>query len=57
MWLELRDKSIRTEEDVIALLEMPMLVSMPWIAAETAKKKGEDLGESEGEEKKETVEV
>jgi polysaccharide chain length determinant protein (PEP-CTERM system associated) len=59
MWLELRDKSIRTEEDVIAVLEMPMLVSVPWIAAEAAENKGEGKGhgESEGEEKKETVEV
>jgi len=59
MWLELRDKSIRTEEDVIAVLEMPMLVSVPWIAAEAAENKGENEShsESEGKEKKETVEV
>ena len=35
LWLELRDKSIRTEEDVLAALEMPMLVSVPWVSAET----------------------
>jgi capsular polysaccharide biosynthesis protein len=33
MWLELRDKSIRTEQDVLAALELPMLVSLPWIGA------------------------
>jgi polysaccharide chain length determinant protein (PEP-CTERM system associated) len=31
IWLELRDKSIRDERDVLAALEMPMLVSVPWI--------------------------
>jgi capsular polysaccharide biosynthesis protein len=35
LWLELRDKSIRTEEDVVAALEMPMLVSVPWVSTET----------------------
>src|SRR5256884_3402645 len=59
MWLELRDKSIRTEEDVIALLEMPMLVSMPWIEVEAPDNDGEARkhGKSEAEEKNETVEV
>jgi len=31
LWLEMRDKSIRNEQDVIAALRMPMLVSLPWI--------------------------
>ncbi len=31
IWLEVRDKSIRDERDVVAALEMPMLVSVPWI--------------------------
>jgi len=31
MWLELRDNSIRTEADAEAALELPMLVSVPWI--------------------------
>ena len=34
MWLELRDKSIRTEQDVIAALELPTLVSVPWLTEE-----------------------
>jgi uncharacterized protein involved in exopolysaccharide biosynthesis len=30
-WLELRDKSIRTEADAEAALELPLLVSVPWV--------------------------
>jgi len=40
LWLELRDKSIRTEQDVLAALEMPMLVSVPWVGAEDGGKNG-----------------
>jgi len=58
LWLELRDKSIRTEQDVIAVLELPMLVSIPWIGAETPENNGQGRhAKSEAEEKKETVEV
>jgi capsular polysaccharide biosynthesis protein len=31
IWLEVRDKSIHDERDVLASLEMPVLVSVPWI--------------------------
>jgi len=31
MWLELRDKSIRTEADAEAALSLPMLVAVPWV--------------------------
>jgi uncharacterized protein involved in exopolysaccharide biosynthesis len=31
MWLELRDKSIRTEADAEEALELPILVAMPWV--------------------------
>ena len=31
VWLELRDKSIRTEADAEAALELPMLVAIPWV--------------------------
>jgi polysaccharide chain length determinant protein (PEP-CTERM system associated) len=34
LWLELRDKSIRTEADVEASLQMPVLVSLPWVTEE-----------------------
>ena len=57
LWLELRDKSIRTEQDVIAVLELPMLVSVPWIGAEIPENGQGRHAKSEAEEKKETVEV
>jgi polysaccharide chain length determinant protein (PEP-CTERM system associated) len=31
MWFEIRDNSIRTEADAEAALELPMLVSVPWV--------------------------
>ena len=34
LWMELRDKSIRNEADVIATLQMPVLVSLPWVTEE-----------------------
>lgn len=37
LWLELRDKSIRNEADVEASLQMPVLVSLPWVTGEQAK--------------------
>ncbi len=39
MWLELRDKSIRTEADAEAILELPMLVAVPWVGAAAAESK------------------
>jgi polysaccharide chain length determinant protein (PEP-CTERM system associated) len=38
--LEFQDKSIRDEKDVLAALELPMLVAVPWVEAD------EDGGES-----------
>jgi uncharacterized protein involved in exopolysaccharide biosynthesis len=59
LWLELRDKAIRTEEDVIAVLDLPMLVSLPWIGADAGDHNGTrgKYAKTEAEEKKETVEV
>jgi len=63
MWLELRDQSVRTERDVLAILELPVLSEVPWVGAEAAKNgKGKrKLGfgsRPEAEKtKKETVEV
>jgi protein tyrosine kinase modulator len=37
LWMELRDKSIRTEADVLASLQMPVLVSLPWVTEEVEK--------------------
>jgi polysaccharide chain length determinant protein (PEP-CTERM system associated) len=31
LWFEVRDKAIRTEADAEAALDLPLLVSMPWI--------------------------
>jgi len=39
MWLELRDNSIRTEADAEAALELPMLVSVPWVGVPVAENK------------------
>jgi uncharacterized protein involved in exopolysaccharide biosynthesis len=36
MWLELRDNSIRTEADAEAALELPLLVSVPWVGVVAA---------------------
>jgi len=61
LWLELRDKSIRTEQDVLAALDLPMLVSVPWIGTDAGvrSRNGRLYGRSKepAEEKKETVEV
>jgi uncharacterized protein involved in exopolysaccharide biosynthesis len=61
MWLELRDKSIRDEQDVMAALELPMLVSMPWIGSDAKGRSsdGREYGRSRtsADEKKHTVEV
>jgi polysaccharide chain length determinant protein (PEP-CTERM system associated) len=35
MWFELRDKSIRTEKDAAAAMDLPLLVSVPWVTEET----------------------
>src|SRR5438067_1190894 len=40
LWMELRDKSIRTEQDVLAAMELPMLVSLPWVNPDAVAKNG-----------------
>ena len=52
MWLEFRDQSIRNEADVVALLDLPVLTQVPWVAAEASN--GNGTGKSQ---KKETVGV
>lgn len=37
IWLEMRDKAIRTEQDVLAVMELPTLVALPWVTQETGK--------------------
>ena len=34
LWLEIRDKSIRTERDAAAAMDLPLLVSVPWVSEE-----------------------
>jgi uncharacterized protein involved in exopolysaccharide biosynthesis len=38
IWLEFSDKSIRTEKDAAAIMDLPLLISVPWL--------GEDAGEA-----------
>jgi uncharacterized protein involved in exopolysaccharide biosynthesis len=59
IWLEMRDKAIRTEQDVLAALELQTLVSVPWVGEKAG---GKNNGKGPGaksalERKKETVEV
>jgi uncharacterized protein involved in exopolysaccharide biosynthesis len=59
-WLEFRDTSVRTEQDVLAILELPVLSQVPWVGVEPEQK--EENGkrraqQKSSEEKKETVEV
>jgi len=61
MWLELRDQSMRTERDVLAVLELPVLSQVPWLGVEASEKNGNGKRRfgfgSKSEDKKETVEV
>jgi uncharacterized protein involved in exopolysaccharide biosynthesis len=34
LWLEIRDRSIRTEKDAAAAMDLPLLVSVPWVSEE-----------------------
>jgi polysaccharide chain length determinant protein (PEP-CTERM system associated) len=34
IWLEIRDRSIRTEKDAAAAMDLPLLVSVPWVSEE-----------------------
>ncbi len=60
LWLELRDKSIRTQADAEAALELPMLVAVPWVVVENAPANGNGKGhfwnrKKQAEERKETA--
>jgi polysaccharide chain length determinant protein (PEP-CTERM system associated) len=60
MWQELRDKSIRTQADVEAALDLPMLVAVPWVgpnAGENKNGKNGTRGKTKDREGKETVAV
>ncbi len=34
IWLEFSDRSIRTEKDIAAAMDLPMLISVPWLGAD-----------------------
>lgn len=58
LWLELRDKAIRTQADAESALGLPMLVAMPWVGeAEPANGngKGHFWSRKQPEEKKEAA--
>jgi polysaccharide chain length determinant protein (PEP-CTERM system associated) len=60
IWMEMRDKSIHDERDVLAALEMPMLVSLPWIGERSGRRNYGSGRIDSGmlrEDKKEPVEV
>jgi polysaccharide chain length determinant protein (PEP-CTERM system associated) len=42
LWLELRDKSIRTQADAEAALDLPMLVAVPWVVEVAANGNGKN---------------
>ena len=60
LWMELRDKSIRTEQDVLAAMELPMLVSLPWVNPDSAVRNRNGrfrIRSKPSDEEKQTVEV
>lgn len=63
IWLEMRDTSLRTENDVIAVLDLPVLSQVPWVGVdeeEKDKKNGKrkwKIGPKAKAENQETVEV
>lgn len=61
LWLELRDTALRSERDVVAVLELPVLSQVPWVGAELTVKNGSGKRKfnlkPSGEDRKETIEV
>ena len=55
LWFEMSDKAIRNELDVEAVLELPMLISLPWVG-ESVGKSGKKSRSKQPQES-ETVEV
>ncbi|MGA3194138.1 MAG: Wzz/FepE/Etk N-terminal domain-containing protein [Terriglobales bacterium] len=44
LWLELSDKSIRTERDAAAVMDLPLLISVPWLGEEEEEESAESAG-------------
>ncbi len=55
MWMELRDKSIRTEADAEAALELPVLAAVPWVGVAAAKNGKFGFGKKSGDRQQERV--
>ncbi len=47
-WLEFRDNSIRTEADAEAVLELPMLIAVPWVGVTLEEPKNGNLWPKNG---------
>ena len=43
LWMEMREKAIRTEQDVESALQMPTLVSVPWLGSAAAQGNGKRM--------------
>jgi hypothetical protein len=60
LWLELRDSSLRTESDILAVLQLPVLSQVPWVGADAEDKDGSGgrkRGSDAEDHKKDMVEV
>jgi len=57
LWLEMKDKAIRNELDVEAVMELPMLVSLPWVVDDGEGKRPRSSPRGSRESDKETVQV
>jgi polysaccharide chain length determinant protein (PEP-CTERM system associated) len=57
LWLELKDKAIRNELDVEAVMELPILVSLPWLGQEELNGKNKPRTSGSQEPLNETVQV
>jgi polysaccharide chain length determinant protein (PEP-CTERM system associated) len=58
IWLEFKDKTLRSEADVEAVMALPVLISLPWVSgAEQVNGKKSLFGRGKESDKTETVEV
>jgi polysaccharide chain length determinant protein (PEP-CTERM system associated) len=58
-WFEIQDKAIRNESDLEAVMQLPVLVSVPWVVGEELENKNgkKKAGSSSGGSDKEMLEV
>ena len=58
IWLEFKDKALRSEADVEAVMALPVLISLPWVSGDEPNNGKKSLfGRSKEKDKAETVEV